>query len=283
MRIATLGIMLVSSLAMISCANVYERFHLQQTSKFTVTDPDSKEIGGEAKSREVSWTNYYRVTVNANTQLSASQYAAGWYDKAAVDALFGELKGPGRKVSVDSVNLIGYEKKVDGKTVASGNDKDKGSDEKKVRTMNVGDGELKSGSTSLDDKTLVIFLSTNSSALVSQIRAFTKSAQIQNNLVAMLLGPDFERLEEEKLTAEMQDATAASEGQRLDAEVKALTEAKNAGNIKKADIKKALVASLKLLAQSSRQPDGSSVITDADQAKKWLEDHPGAFFFRKGD
>lgn len=295
---------------LLGCVEIRERYHIR------ASQTESRQDSGE-RSRLAN-TNYYRVTVTGWTCFSVSQYASGWYDSAAVDSLFGELKG--KTVQVDRVNLEGFAPRSPPKEEESQenndtspkttdasptennsssrregsspteNDSSSGSEGSpststaSSRSDDSSSGDRDNakaqGSISLSSlqgdpitgKKLVLFLSTNSDALVNQISAVASKNTIQNTLTAMLLAGEIEERE-----------AAKYEAQRVEADDSVL-----AGGLKRvadalkndaspAAVRRQLLRGLRAVARHSARPVGVSTITSAESALNWLESNPDAF------
>jgi hypothetical protein len=221
-------------------------------------------------------TNYFRVTVKGWTLFSASQYAAGNYDAEAVDALFGELQGPGLRVRVDSTTLQGHTARggtpqttttTTTTTTTSSSQNPPTEDGTKVATLS---GEA------LDQKKFVFFLSANSDFFVNQISTYVTTREMQQSIVTLILKDDVAALEKERVTGRTGYTAAATLATRLRA-ISAELRAPADGTVTNADATAAVVSLLKTLAQNSAVKADVDTITDVTRAKTWLQEHPRAF------
>ena len=271
-------------LASTGCVSIAERYYIKATS---------------LNQGEPAQTNYFRVDVSGWTSFSASQYAAGWYDRDAVDQLFGEVTGSGKRVSIDNVTLAGHYRRRDGawipySTPATGGGNanvENGSSE-----TNGGDGGSKGSGGSarptsrptapadpakvtsleggiLTDKKLVLFLSTNADSLVNQLGILATNSVIQLNLTALVLGADVERLEAQKSAAAESAADSGQLAARLEAIASALEGLADTDND---GVTKQALAALRVLAKSTPSFEGTD-FKDAAKALDWYVSHPEAF------
>lgn len=226
-------------------------------------------------------TNYFRVTVNGWTLLTASQYAAGNYDAQAVDALFGEFQGPGLKVRVDSTTLQGHTPRVPPTPVVAPAPAPAPAPgpapAPAAQTSEPAPTKLETlTGESLDQKKFVFFLSSNSDFFVNQISTYVTTREMQQSIVTLILKEDIAALEKERLSGRTGDAAAETLATRLRA-VSAELRAPADGSVTKGDATAAALSVLKTLAQNSAVSAGVSGITDIVTAKQWLQDHPRAF------
>ncbi len=101
--------------------------------------------------------NYYRLNIKEDAFLSSSRYTAGYFDDNAVDRYFGEIARP------DSAKLSESSPKLEKATTT--------------------------GLESLDNKKLVLLLSTNAQAVTDQIAAFAENEQTLG-MIARLANKD---------------------------------------------------------------------------------------------
>lgn len=211
--------------------------------------------------------NYYRVTIEGWTGLTSSQYSAGLYDAEAVDALFGELTGPGKRISVDSTNLKGHP--VRGGTSST------------TTTTPPVTVVAASGSTaaeslsgrSLEGKKFVFFLSSNNDFFINQIQTYVTAERMQNDVVSLLLRGDVEQLERARLQRKNSDARAQSIADTLTAQVAGLGTGDNATA---KDVRAAALQILNDLAARAQEPPTAS-FTSIAEAETWVRQHSGAF------
>lgn len=145
--------------------------------------------------------NYYRVTIKGRTFFTSSQFAAGLYDAEAVDALFGELTGPGKRVTIDS-GPRGQQQQQQ----SSGED---AALTMVSTTANAKDGGAETvGGKSLKDQKFVFFLSSNADFFVNQIQTYVTTERMQTAVVTLLLKDDLQRLELAKIDGTAADARA---------------------------------------------------------------------------
>lgn len=219
-------------------------------------------------------TNYFRVTVNGWTFMSASQYAAGNYDADAVDALFGELQGA--KVRVDSTTLQGHKPRVVETAVTT----QSGTSTTTTTTQPSESGETPEAvkletltGESLDRKKFVFFLSSNSDFFVNQISTFVTTRDMQQSIVTLILKDDVAALERERLNGRKGDAAAEALATRL----RTISAELRAAGVTNGQATTKIVSLLQTLAQNSAVSAGVGGITDVATAKQWLQDHPRAF------
>jgi hypothetical protein len=241
-------------LAMGGCVRFAEKYH------FAVPSSD----GG---------TNYYRTTIWGWSFLSTSQFAAGLYDREAVDSLFGELKG--KTVSVSGVThhtdgQAGNKKATTDKPKASSLAKKRNNGNRAGKSTPVG-GLV----SSREDKKLVVFLSTNSDFLVGQIESFVRSRNVQESVKGLVLANDNQELLQARSKQSVDDVGAEQLAVRITkfaSRLKATDATMNA-----AEAKQEVVGLLRLLALESRNADGAGTIDSCSAAKTWWNTHMSAF------
>lgn len=265
------------------CVSIAERYYIKATSE---------------KKGEPAQTNYYRVDIIGWTSFSVSQYAAGWYDKDAVDQLFGELEGSGKLVEVDNVKLAGHYRRKNGAWIPHSTPATGGGNTSVESNQN-GSSETNSGDAgsdgsggnarptahanpatvtslegnSLENKKLVLFLSTNADSLVNQLGILATNSVIQRNLTALLLGADIERLEAQRSAAAQSAAKSEQLASRLEAIASAL---EGLAETDKDGVKKQALAALRVLAKSTPSFEGTD-FDDTTKALEWYVSHPEAF------
>lgn len=117
-----------------------------------------------------SAANYYRITVRGDTLISSSRYLSAYFDPSAVDLYFNEIKQP-----------------PDAAIVPRTDETRKPSDEKAESATET----AKSLSPTLDNKDLVLILSTNSEDIANQIGALAANQQFAASLGGLLARSDF--------------------------------------------------------------------------------------------
>lgn len=264
-------------LGALGCVSIDETYHLKAT-----------EIDRNGRAT----TNYYRVKIDGWTCFSASQYAAGLYDKDAVASLFGEFEGQTvswNGVADDSGDASpaagnGGSGSGNGGAPGDGSTSDDDAADDDTTSDATSDDSGTGGGTQriesiggdpVEGRTLVLFLSTNANALVDQISSFVTESTITSALSGMLVAPKVEELDEAKLKSERSDAERrllAAKLQNIGERLKALP----AANQTVANVQPLLVEAIRELARSTGET-GSAGIGDADSALAWLAQHPDAF------
>jgi hypothetical protein len=213
--------------------------------------------------------NYYRVTISGTTTFTSSQFAAGLYDAEAVDALFGELKGPGKLVSIGGTSF----QPDTGTTQQT-------APQPPVLTM-VATSDA-AGKTkpieSLEGKPVkeqkfVFFLSSNANAFINAIQTYVDSDRIQTAMVSLLLKDDVQKLAVARGDERAATARANALSSALNASVSALGTGDEA---KSSDVRTATLKILSILANRSdtaSPPSFDSVVA----AETWLRNSPRAF------
>lgn len=218
--------------------------------------------------------NYYRISVEGFSFLSASQYASGWYDEEAVDTLFGELKGEGKLVSVDDTSLAGHAKRAGAKGAEQGG-ATPGADSSTPEGLGGGPDKLSAiGGDSLEGRRFVMFLSTNSDSLVNQIASLTASAEVSQSVGALLMQKDVERLQVGRNLREKSNATSI---RLADAIEQAGKDLGGADSVTAQAVTDRLLRLIRMLAASSSDPESSQSIDTVEKATQWLIEHPSAF------
>ncbi|HET8796267.1 MAG TPA: hypothetical protein VFO89_01160 [Thermoanaerobaculia bacterium] len=259
MRIRVHGLLVILCLlTLTACSSFKEVYHFKATS--------------------CEHTNYFRVTVKGGTFFSASQYAAGNYDTEAVDALFGELTGPGARVRVDSTTLQGHTAR--GGTQISNTTTTTTTTTTEADSNNAAPAPKAAvttlGGDSLDRKTFVFFLSSNSDFFVNQIQTYVTTREMQQSIVTLILKDDVAKLEQARLTGRTGDAAAENLAAQLRSIVAELRTPAD-GSVTNADATAAVVSVLKTLARNSAVSQDVGTITNVATARTWLQNHPRAF------
>ena len=219
--------------------------------------------------------NYYRVKIDGYTRFSSSQFAAGLYDAEAVDALFGELSGSGKRVTVTSAfettsttsttpppttPVAAASTEV---TMVSGSQ----SGSKPASASQTVAGK------SLNNQKFVFFLSTNANAFINQIQTYVTADRMQTAVMTLLFKDDLQKLE----TSRAQSSAADLRAKTLGDAMKGVTTPLGTGDTaKSADVRSATLDVLALLASRSNVSSPPSFTTVAE-AEKWLREHPRAF------
>jgi hypothetical protein len=120
--------------------------------------------------------NYYRVRITARTSMSSARYTSGYFDEKAVERYFSEIKQPKdapfeATVSPDPVEPL---------------------------------------DPSLEGRSLVLLLSTNTEAITSQIGAITENDEMARTVANIARRDDFDRARHATLERERQRARAQS-------------------------------------------------------------------------
>jgi hypothetical protein len=213
--------------------------------------------------------NYYRVTISGYTTFTSSQFAAGLYDAEAVDALFGELKGPGKLVSIGGTSFqpgTGDNPPETTKpavlTMVATSDADS-----KTRPIQSLEGKP------VKDQKFVFFLSSNANAFINAIQTYVDSDRIQTAMVSLLIKDDVQKLEAARADERVAVARANALTAAMDASVAPLGTGENATSDA---VKNATIKVLSLLANRSEVASPPS-FDSIDNAEKWLHDNPRAF------
>ncbi|QDV09305.1 hypothetical protein Poly30_48630 [Planctomycetes bacterium Poly30] len=171
-----------------------------------------------ATNQETDHNQYYRVKIHGRTAFSSSNYAAGVYDRGAVDALFGELEGGRFRVSdrPDEPATVQPQDEDAGDVSALDADgahktelaaiADDSPPEITLRSL---DGQ------SMEDTRLVLFLSSNADGLIKRIKSFATTSQITSNLTQLLLKDEIGALELAKASAPRRDVRAETLAKQL--------------------------------------------------------------------
>lgn len=251
---------LLSCLLAVGCTTIKETYHVRATQ----TD-------------DAANTNYYRIKIKGHSMGSASQYASGLYDSRAVDALFGELEG--KTVRVDRVNLEGHQERSAGSSSASDSAVESGT------TSSTEDSSTAAGASapgarlesfdgqSLENRKLVLFLSSNSDALVNEISAQVTKLSTEGTLAAMMLAPEIEELQ-----ASLLEADRIREEDRVPgAALRYLAKSLRNGDGTPDKVRATLVQGLREIARRSQNPAEAESIEDVESALLWLQQNPNAF------
>lgn len=244
--------------ALCGCSTFKEVYH------FKATDGDT--------------VNYYRTTVSGWTLFSASQYAAGNYDADAVDALFGELTGA--KINADSIKLAGHTPR----TTAAGPEIDKGAANPPPPTASQSTFKNTETSTpkvetlsgeNMEHKKFVFFLSSNSDFFVNQINTYVTTRDMQQSIVTLLLKDDIAKLQEARISRDIENASAEALATRLRSVAAELKSP--AGSLTNQDTIDRIVKILRAMASKSNVSSGVNSINTVENGKTWLQNNPGAF------
>ena len=183
--------------------------------------------------------NYYRLDVSGQTYLSSSRFLSGYFDESAVDAYFSEFVQPENA-------------RFQPGGAQSGGGAGTGAQEVEVRSMNA----------NLDNRRLVLLLSTNTDAVAQGIQSIAQNEAI-GALLARVVGR--ERLAEAReALGELARSAAAAKavalaGDRLLADMPEAADQALAG-------RSALEYANRLIVYLGGQPVGS-----LDEAAAWLE------------
>jgi hypothetical protein len=246
-RLATLALALLGA----GCARSYERY------LFRIPRDDGKSDS----------FNYFRVTIESWALFSQSQFAAGLYDQAAVDSLFGELTGPGRKVQAWKVTA-----RESAAPVAA--------DVSEV-VVEATDGssapQSVDGSESRAQQKLVVFLGTNSDFLIGQIKGFMQNGAVSAAFRNALLKDKLSEVARARSLASARSAAGEALADRLSVGLVRLMDSQD--NLTHAQARDDLMGVLRaaLLATDPDDPAAVLAITDAAAAAEWIHDHPDAF------
>ncbi len=173
--------------------------------------------------------NYYRLNIKEDAFLSSSRYTAGYFDDNAVDRYFGEIARP------DSAKL-----------------------NKAPKMEKVTDTGLES----LDNKKLVLLLSTNAQAVTDQISAFAENEEALG-MIARLANKDLiDRNLELKNEIKLQKSTLNSIIQSGETYL-------DAGAITVANSASYLLAFINSVAIARGR---KGVFSDLVEAKKWFDE-----------
>lgn len=214
--------------------------------------------------------NYYRVTITGRTSFTASQFAAGLYDAEAVDTLFGELKGPGKLVSIGGTSFASQNQSdpqapvepVTGLTLVASSDS--GTKLKPIQSI---EGKP------IKDQKFVFFLSSNANAIANAIQTYVDSDRIQTAMLSLLVKEDVQKLEAARATERDAVSRANTIAAAMDASVAPLGTGDSATG---ADVRTAALKALSVLASRSAIASPPSFRT-VDEAEQWLRESPGAF------
>jgi hypothetical protein len=201
---------------------------------------------------------FYRVTINANSFLTTSQYNAGFYDADALHQLFGEVRKP------DSTGT----KSEDGKPApaAAG-----------AGTLPAGTLQLKCNARGkcevggANDRFTVIY-GANADAIADQIRVFGENEntgkQIASLLAASVAADTFERT----VAAEQNTEQVKTNATALAKQLKSLAE-----EIGSAKARETVRATLLRAAQQASQKAGSSAVFDTKDIDKGFTQAEAAY------
>lgn len=242
------ALLLVATLTLAACSNFHEQYMF--------------------RSGRTGKANYYRVTISGYTTFTSSQFAAGLYDAEAVDALFGELSGPGKRVSIGGTSFQ--------QTGGDANASDKAGE---LTAVGVIDSSAKSKPIqSLEGKPVknqkfVFFLSSNANAFVNAIQTYVDSDRIQTAMVSLLIKDEVKKLEEARAEERVALSRANGLAAAMDASVAPLGTGEAATS---ADVKTATLKVLSLLANRSEAVSPPS-FASIDDAENWFRATPRAF------
>lgn len=240
-------LLLMAALTLTACSNFHEQYMFRS--------------GRPGKA------NYYRVTISGYTTFTSSQFAAGLYDAEAVDALFGELNGPGKLVSIGGTS---FQQTGDG--TASGTTTE-------LTTVATSDAASKTRPIQslegkpVKDQKFVFFLSSNANAFINTIQTYVDSDRIQTAMVSLLIKDDVKKLEEARAEERVALSRANGLAAAMDASVAPLGTGEAATS---ADVKGATLKVLSLLANRSEAASPPSFST-LDAAEQWFRETPRAF------
>jgi hypothetical protein len=211
--------------------------------------------------------NYYRVTISGHTTFSSSQFAAGLYDAEAVDALFGELKGPGKLVSVQGTALAPQTPPGTGTPELV----DSSDPDVKTNPVQTLDGKP------VNDQKFVFFLSSNANAFINAIQTYVDSERMQTAMVSLLVKDDVREMETARAEERVETRRANSLSKAIDATVQPL------GTGDAAQSKSVREVTLRLLALLASRSDTASPRSFAsiEDAEQWLRESPRAFRARE--
>lgn len=214
--------------------------------------------------------NYYRVKIDGYTRFSSSQFAAGLYDAEAVDALFGELSGAGKKVTITSAFQA-----------TSGEPATTASAASTEVTMVTGTDTASKpsspsqtvGGKSLTNQKFVFFLSSNANAFVNQIQTYVAADRMQTAVMTLIFKDDLQKLEASRSQTGAADLRMKTLGTAMTGATAPLGTGDTA---KSADVRSAALDVLALLASRSNA-SSPPTFGSAAEAEAWLRAHPRAF------
>jgi hypothetical protein len=217
--------------------------------------------------------NYYRVKIEGYTRFSSSQFAAGLYDAEAVDALFGELSGSGKRVTVTSAFETTSTASPPTTTPATA----ASTEVTMVSGSQTGAKPTPASQTvagkSLTNQKFVFFLSTNANAFINQIQTYVTADRMQTAVMTLLFKNDLQKLEASRSQSSAADLRAKTLG---DAMKTSTTSLGTGDTAKSADVRNATLDVLALLASRSNV-SSPPMFTTVAEAEKWLREHPRAF------
>jgi len=213
--------------------------------------------------------NYYRVKIDGYTRYTSSQFAAGLYDAEAVDALFGELTGPGKRVTVTSA-FAATTSTPPAITDTSG-DVALVNSSTNVTTP-VSSPETLSGK-SLTNQKFVFFLSSNANAFINQIQTYVDAGNTQTAVMTLLFKDDMQKLEASRSQVSKADVRMSTLSTAI---ANAVTPLGTGDTAKSSDVRDATLEIMALLANRSNTSSPVS-FSDIKQAEQWIRDHPQAF------
>lgn len=161
-------VIILTAVYLSACASTVEEVHY-----FTAYDDDEKPV------------NFYRLSVNGQTDMSRSRYVSGYYDERAVDLFFNEIKVA--KATDDNSKLFLDDQESPGTG-------------KKLTPLNP----------TSNDGAFLLVLSNNADSIVNAIGSFAESQVVAQSLSALLMKDRYkEKLQSDaKLSVERMNAAA---------------------------------------------------------------------------
>jgi hypothetical protein len=223
--------------------------------------------------------NYYRVKIDGFTRFSSSQFAAGLYDAEAVDALFGELSGSGKRVTVTSAfetttsQPISSNPSNPGVTPVTAASTEVTMVSGAQSASKAGPASQTVAGKSMNNQKFVFFLSSNANAFINQIQTYVTADRMQTAVMTLIFKDDLQKLEASRSQTSAADLRAKTLGEAMKG---ATTPLGTGDTAKSADVRSATLDVLALLASRSSvsSPPGFASLAEAE---KWLREHPRAF------
>ena len=233
------AILLVASLAVGGCATTFQESHYFS----------SDGSGGAPADR-----NYYRLLVKGGTAISSSRYVSGYFDSAAVDVYFNEIKQPPKAQLVTSTST--------GTTTAG--ETGAGAASAAAGAPKAGDAvSAKPLSRSLVGKDLVLILSTNSDEVSNQIGALAANQQFTAALAGLAARGDFAAAARAGADLSLDQSAAAQHA--------ALADTTNGKLPDKPTAEQNEAAALVVLNRIAFELDHAGPFTKLDEADKWFQ------------
>lgn len=235
--------LLLAAASLSGCASFDETFH------FSAQAPGSP------------WKQYYRVKISGFGLFASSEYASGFYDAAAVDALFGEMAG-GRVRLAKPAPEPATEGEGQGRATTPADAASTAPSQ--VRSL---DGE------SMEAKRLVLFLSSKADGLISQLKSFSTSGDVTAGLTALLLKEDIAAVKTARAGEPARDARAQSFASVLDEAAERLRGVDGASTDDLASTLRQ--TSLRSIQELARQIEPGVVLADLAAAQAWFMQNQG--------